>query len=89
MKSYQWFCLSIKRKSGIASVNMDSQWSKKESCLHVRPRCDSLPITTPVSPLAYKFDVRRVLHGQVSLAAVNQFHVFCEAINGCKNLKMQ
>ena len=32
----------------------------------------SLSITTPVSHLANEFDVRRELHGQVSLAAVNQ-----------------
>ena len=31
---------------------------------------DSLSITTPVSLLANEFDVRSVLHGQVSLAAV-------------------
>ena len=32
----------------------------------------SLSITTPASILANEFDVRSVLHGQVSLAAVNQ-----------------
>ena len=32
-----------------------------------------------------KFDVRSVLHGQVSLAAVNQICVIHEAMNGCKN----
>ena len=30
------------------------------------------------------FDVRSVLHGQVSLAAVNQISVIHEAMNGCK-----
>ena len=40
--------------------------------LHVRLRCGSLSITTPVSLLANEFDVQRVLHGQVSLVAVNQ-----------------
>ena len=34
------------------------------------------------------FDVRSVLHGQGSLAAVNQIYVVHEAINGCKNLKI-
>ena len=29
-------------------------------------------------------DVRRVLHGQLSLEAVNQIYVFHEAMNGCK-----
>ena len=40
--------------------------------LHVRLRCGSLSITTPVSLLANEFDVRSVLLGQMSLAAVNQ-----------------
>ena len=56
--------------------------------LHVRLRCVSLSITTLVSLLANKFDVRSVLHGQVSLAAVNQIRVIHEATNGCKNLKI-
>ena len=41
-------------------------------------RCGVLSITTPVSLLVYEFDVRSVLHGQVSLAAVNQIFVFHE-----------
>ena len=32
-----------------------------------------------------EFDVRSVLHGQISLAAVNHIHVFHEAMNACKN----
>ena len=40
--------------------------------LHVRLRCGSLSITTPVSLLANEFDVRSVLHGLVSLTAINQ-----------------
>ena len=32
--------------------------------------------------------IRSILHGQVSLAAVRQIHVFYEAICGCKNLKI-
>ena len=35
-----------------------------------------------------KLDVRSTLHGQVSLAAVNQICVIHEAMNGCKNLKI-
>ena len=35
-----------------------------------------LLITTPVSLLANEFDIRSVLHGQVSLAAVNQILLF-------------
>ena len=49
--------------------------------------CDSLSITTPVSLLASEFDVRGVLHGQVSLKAVNQIDVIHEAMNGCKNFR--
>ena len=30
-----------------------------------------------------KFDVRSVLHGQVSLAAVNQIYIIHDAMNGC------
>ena len=55
--------------------------------LHVRLRCGSLSITTPVSLLANEFDVRSVLHGQVSLATVNQICVIHEAMNGCKILR--
>ena len=47
-------------------------------------RVCSLSITTPVSLLANEFDVRSVLHGQVSYAAVNQICVGHEAMNGCK-----
>ena len=50
--------------------------------------CGLLFITIPVSHLANEFDVRRALHGQVSLAAVNQVCVIHEAMNGCKNLKI-
>ena len=45
----------------------------------------SLSITTPVSLLANEFGVLRVLHGQVSLAAVNQICVIHEAVKGCKD----
>ena len=55
--------------------------------LHVQLRCGSLSITTPVSLLANEFDVRSVLHGQVSSAAVNQIYVIHEAMNGCKKSK--
>ena len=68
-------------------MNTDSQWSNKKLVLHVRLRCGSLSITTPVSLLANEFNVRRVLHGQVSLAAVNQTYVIHEAMKGCKKSK--
>ena len=50
--------------------------------------CGSLSMTTPVSLLANEFDVGSVLHGQESLAAVNQICVIHEAMNCCKNLKI-
>ena len=37
-----------------------------------------------MSLLANEFDVRSILHGQVSLAAVNQSCVIHEAMNVCK-----
>ena len=55
---------------------------------HMRLRCGSLSITTPVSLLANEFDVRSVLQGQVSLAAVNQICVIHEAMHVGKNLKI-
>ena len=59
--------------------------AKKKLVLHVRLRCGWLSITTPVQHLANEFDIRSVLHEQVSFAAVNQNCVFHEAMNGCKN----
>ena len=61
-------------------MNTDSQWSKQEAYLYVRITCGSLSIIIPVSLLANEFDVRSVLHGQVSLAAVNHMYVNREAI---------
>ena len=46
--------------------------ANKKLVLHMQLRCGSLSITTPVSHLENEFDVRSELHGQVSLAAVNQ-----------------
>ena len=54
--------------------------------LHVHLGCGSLSIITPVS--GNEFDVLSILHRQVSLAAVNLIHVFHEAMNSCKNLKI-
>ena len=53
----------------------------------MRLSCGSLSITTPLSLLANEFDVQSILHGQVSLAAVNQIYVIHEAMNGCKKSK--
>ena len=65
---------------------VDSQINvaNKKLVLHVRLRCGSLSITTPLSRLANDFIVRSELHGQVSLAFVNQICVVHEAMNGCK-----
>ena len=60
----------------------------KKLVLHVQLMCESLSLKTPVSLLANEFDVRSVLHRQVSLAAVNQMYVFHEAMNGYNNLKI-
>ena len=62
--------------------------ANKKLVLHVRLRCGSLSITTPVSLLANEFDVLIVLHGQVGLTAVNQIYVIHAAMNGCKSLKI-
>ena len=51
--------------------------------------CGTLSITTPVSILANEFDVRGVLYGQVSVAAVNQIRVIHEAMNGCKTVSLK
>ena len=59
------------------------------ACLHMGLGCGLLSITTPVSLLANEFHVRSILHGQVSLAAVNQIYVIHEAMNDCRNLKIQ
>ena len=69
-------------------MNKTTNGASKSLVLHVRLRCYSLLITTPVLLLANEFDVRSVLHGQVSLAAVNQIYVIHEAMNGCKTLKI-
>ena len=60
----------------------------KKLALHMRLGCGSLSITTLVSLLVNEFYVQSILHGQVSLAAVNQICVIYEAMNGCKILKI-
>ena len=70
-------------------MNRTANGTNKKLVLHVRLRYGSLSITTPVSLLANEFDVRSVLHGQVSLAAVNKkIYVILEAMNGCENLRI-
>ena len=62
--------------------------ANKRFVLHVRLRFGSLSITPPESLLMNELNVRSVLHGQVSFAAANQIYVIHEAMNGCKNLKI-
>ena len=81
-------CLSVKRKSGTASEIKDIQLRKQKACFVRATGCGSLSISTSVSLLANEFDVRSVLHVQKSSAAVNQIHVIHDAMNGCKNLKI-
>ena len=68
--------------------NCTANGANKRLVFHVRLRCGSLSITTPVSHHANEFDVRTELHGQVDLAAANQIFVVHEAMNGCKILKI-
>ena len=67
-------------------MNMDNQWSKLEGLFCT---CDSSVAScqSPVSLLVNEFDVRSVLHGQGSLAAVNHSYVFHEAMNGLQKSK--
>ena len=58
--------------------------ANKKHDLHVRLGCGSLSITTPVLFLTNEIDIRSVLHGQMSLAAVNQNCVIHEAMNVAK-----
>ena len=62
----------------------DSQWSKQEARL---TRATQVWLAV-VSLLVNKFEILSVLHGQMSLAAVNQIYVIHEAKNSCKNLKI-
>ena len=70
-------------------MNTDRQWCKQEACFACATRV-SLAVNhnTSVTLLANELDVRSVLHGQVSLAAVNHICVIHEAMNGCKNLNV-
>ena len=71
-----------------SQLELGQPMEQTRGCFHVGLGCGSLSITTPVTLLANKFDVRSVLHGQVSLAAVNQMCEIHEAMNGCKSLKV-
>ena len=69
-------------------LTLTANGANKSLVLHVRLGCGSLSFTTPVSLLANEFDVRSILHGQVSLEAVNQIFVIHEAMKCHKNLKI-
>ena len=72
--------VGMKKEKRNSQCEHGQQFKHKRLILHVKLRCGSLSITTPVPLLANEFDVRSVLHGQVSLAAVNQIDDFHEAI---------
>ena len=67
---------------------LEHNGANKRLVLHVRLGCGSLSITSPITLLASESDVQSVLHGQVSLAAVNQTCVIHEVMNSCRNLKI-
>ena len=69
-------------------MNTDNQLGKQEACFARGTQVWLAVNHKPVSLLADKFDVRSVLHGQVSLATVNQIYAFHEAMNGCINPKV-
>ena len=54
-------------------MKTDSQWSKQEACF---AHATKVSTTTSVPLLANEFNVQSVLHGQVSLATVNQIVPF-------------
>ena len=69
-------------------MDIDSQWSQQEACFTSATQV-SLAVNHNTSViLTNEFDVRSVLHGQVSLTTVNTIHAIHEAMNGCKNLKI-
>ena len=80
--------MQFNKKAVEAVWTQTANGANKKLVLHVQFRSGSLSITTPVSLLANEFDVQSILHGQVSLAAVNQMCVVNEAMIGCKNLKI-
>ena len=67
-------------------MNTESQCSKQEACF-ARATLVWLAVIHNTS-VTSEYDVRSVLHWQVSLAAVNQICDIHEAMHGCKNLKV-
>ena len=62
-------------------MNMVSQWSKQEVCF-----ARATQVWLAVNHNTSVTSVRSVLHGQVSLAAVNQIYAILEAMNGSRNI---
>ena len=63
-------------------MNTDSQWSKQDACFARATQVWlAVNYNTGVTSGEKKFDVRSVLHEQVSLAAANQIYVVHEAMN--------
>ena len=67
-------------------MNRTDNGANKKLVSHVQLSCGYLPITTLVSLLANELDIRSVLQGPVSLAAVSQICVIHEAMNNCKKI---
>ena len=68
-------------------MNTDSQWGKQEACFACATQVWlAVKHNTSVTS-GNEFDVWSVLHGQVSLAVVNQIYVIHEAMNDCKKKK--
>ena len=69
-------------------MNRGSQWSKQEACF-ARATQVWLAVNHNTSVTSgNEFDVQSILHGQVSLTAVNQTYAIHETMNACKNLKI-
>ena len=74
-------CFNGNWKAEQPASTQTANGGNKRFVLHVQLGCGSLSITTPMSLLANELDVRNILHGQVSLAAVNQICVIHESMN--------
>ena len=90
------FCLKWNRINGFVRVKKTTEkWNSQHE--HSQPTeqtiglfCtwDSGVARCQSQHQSNEFHVRSVLHGQVSLAAVDQIFAIHETMNGCKNLKI-
>ena len=86
MKSHERFCKSVNKKK---RNSQREHGQPMEQTRGLFCTCDSILASyqsTPVPLLTNEFDVRSVMHRQVSLAAVNYIFVIHEAMDGCKKL---